>query len=378
MTRRTFTAALAAALVLAPLAAPAHKPSDAYLTLAARGAALDGSWDLALRDLDDAIGLDDDGDGAITWAELRAHEAQISAYALARLRVGRGGADCALRSTGLLVDRHTDGAYAVLRFAASCPRAGDALAITYALFFEIDPSHRGLLRVVTAGGDQTAVFSPAHPTQRIALSGNGGGFGQLAAFVREGVLHIWSGFDHILFLLALLLPAVVRRVRGGWVPVEGLRPALAEVLKVVTMFTLAHSITLTLATLGVVRLPSRWVESAIALSVLLAALNNLVPLLRGRQWAFAFGFGLLHGFGFASVLVDLDLPRSALARALLGFNAGVELGQLAIVLGFVAFAYLLRRTWAYQRLLLAGGSIGIAALACVWLVERVFDLKLFL
>ena len=147
-------------------------------------------------------------------------------------------------------------------------------------------------------------------------------------------------------------------------------------LRIVTAFTLAHSITLSLAALSVVTLPSRLVESTIALSVVLAALNNLWPLVGGRRWAVAFGFGLIHGFGFASVLADLGLPRDALVLALVGFNLGVELGQLAIVTLFLPVAYGLRHTWIYRRIIFSGGSALIALVAAVWLLERAFVLKL--
>jgi hypothetical protein len=126
----------------------------------------------------------------------------------------------------------------------------------------------------------------------------------------------------------------------------------------------------------VVSLPSRWVESAIAASVAVAALNNLFPLFQGRRWIAAFGFGLIHGFGFASVLGDLGLPRSSLLLALVGFNVGVELGQIAIVAAFLPLAYTLRQTWLYRRLVFAGGSTAVLAIAALWLVERMFDLKM--
>jgi HupE / UreJ protein len=133
---------------------------------------------------------------------------------------------------------------------------------------------------------------------------------------------------------------------------------------------------LSLASLGVVSLPSRWVESAIALSVVLAALNNLRPVFQGRRWTVAFGFGLIHGFGFASVLTELGLPQDTLLLALVGFNLGVEAGQLAIVAAFLPLAYWLRTGWLYQRLVMRGGSMLIVLIAGIWLVERVFDLKL--
>ena len=171
---------------------------------------------------------------------------------------------------------------------------------------------------------------------------------QFLDYGKEGVWHIWIGFDHILFLLSLLLPAVLYRQHkfreARWEPLPGFRPALWEVFKIVTAFTVAHSITLSLATLGVVTLPTRWVESAIAASVVLAALNNIFPwsLFAGRRWMVAFVFGLIHGFGFASVLADLGLPPGALLLALVGFNLGVEVGQLAIVSAFLPAAYWLR------------------------------------
>ena len=155
-----------------------------------------------------------------------------------------------------------------------------------------------------------------------------------------------------------------------------MRGALVDVAKIVTAFTVAHSITLTLATLGVVSLPSALVESAIAASVVLAALNNLFPLFQGRRWTMAFVFGLIHGFGFATVLGELQLPQGALVLALLAFNAGVELGQLAIVAVFVPLAYALRAGAFYRRVVLQAGSWAIAGLAAVWFVERAFSVEL--
>ena len=177
-------------------------------------------------------------------------------------------------------------------------------------------------------------------------------------------------------MLALLLPAVVVRQAHGWQAVGAFKPAFWVVLKIVTAFTLAHSITLTLATLGVISLPSRLVEATIAASVVIAALNNVVPLVRERRWVVAFVFGLIHGFGFASVLTDLGLPQDALVLALVGFNLGVEAGQLAIVAVVLPLAFVLRHTMLYRRVVLLGGSIGIAIVAGIWLAERALDLKL--
>ena len=380
-------AALAAAwLLCASGAALAHKPSDSYLVLsaAAEPGRLEGRWDIALRDLDVALALDADGDGSITWGEVRARHAEIAAYALARLAVRADGAACRIEAGAQQIDTHTDGAYTVLPLNVACPAAAAAkkLDIEYRLFADLDPQHRGLLSLtLQPGTTRTAVLGPQAAVQSFDAA-RPNRWRQWADYVREGVWHIWIGLDHILFLVSLLLPAVLvlagrpPRSAAGFAPVERFAPAAWEVLRIVTAFTVAHSITLSLATLGLVELPSRAVESVIAASVVVAALNNVWPLFTGRRWAVAFGFGLIHGFGFASVLSDLGLPGDALLLALFGFNVGVELGQLAIVAVFLPLAFALRRTALYRKGIVVGGSVVIALLAAVWFVERAFSVKL--
>jgi len=361
-------------LLLVAVDAHGHKASDSYLTLRAEGDRIGGQWEIALRDLEQAIGLDADGDGAITWGELRSRQGAVDAYAMERLSLLQDGQPCASRLTDRLVDHHSDGAYTVLRFEAQCTPAR-TIEVAYNLLFEVDPTHRGLLRWETGGRTVTAVLGPDAP--RLALTAEPvSGLLQFASYAREGVRHIWIGIDHLLFLLSLLLPAVFAQRGRGWAAVDRFAPALVEVVKVVTAFTVAHSITLSLAALSVVELPSRLTETAIAFSVLLAALNNVWPLVRGRRWMVAFGFGLIHGFGFATVLGELGLPQDALLRALVGFNLGVEAGQLAVVAAFLPLAFGMRRTWFYRRVLLDAGSVLIALLALGWMVERWFDLRL--
>jgi len=366
----------AALLALVSLGALAHKPSDSYLSLEVDGSQLRGRWDIALRDLEYAIGLDENGDGAITWGELRRRHGDVAAYALARLEVSGDGRRCALSPTSHQVDNHSDGAYAVLQFRAECG-AGEihSVGVGYRLFFDLDPTHRGLLNLSRKKSARAAVLSPEHSKQEFSLAEQGW-LAPLLAYAREGVWHIWIGIDHVLFLVSLLLPAVLVFAGGSWLAAARFAPVFWDVFKVVTAFTVAHSFTLSLAALAVIELPSRLVESAIAFSVVLAALNNLWPLVRRGRWLVAFSFGLIHGFGFASVLADLGLPRHALLPALVGFNLGVEAGQLAIVLAFLPLAYGLRRTWFYRRLVLAGGSAMIALVAALWMLERLFDVKI--
>jgi hypothetical protein len=383
-------ACLALTLSLSTLPAQAHKPSDSYLTLAVNGTSVTGQWDIALRDLDFALGLDANGDGDITWGEVRARHADIAAFAQARLSVKAvdaatpDGSACTLQIGPQAIDGHTDGAYTVMPLQFVCPSAKGALSgikVDYRLFADIDPQHRGLLSLSTGSAKdattRTAVLGPQAPQQSFVLAETSR-WRQFLDYAQEGVWHMWIGFDHILFLLSLLLPAVLiwqPKPVAKWLPVARFKDAFFDVLRIVTAFTVAHSITLSLATLGYVTLPSRVVESAIAASVVLAALNNVFPMFQGRRWAVAFAFGLIHGFGFASVLADLGLPQEALALALVGFNIGVECGQLAIVAVFLPLTFAMRRTKFYSQGVRVVGSLLIAALAAVWLAERLFNLK---
>jgi hypothetical protein len=363
-------------MLLALLVVPAfaHKASDSYLVIDVQGHAVSGQWDIALRDIDFALGLDTDGNADITWGEVRTRHADIDAWAMGRLALQRGG-DCTLQVTQHRVDKHSDGAYAVLQFDGTCPSASRELALTYRLLFDLDALHRGLLRLSLDGVTQTAVLSPDTGVLRVQ-AGVSSHLNQFVQYLVEGVWHIWIGFDHILFLLSLLLPAVLVQQARRWRGVDTFGMALREVLWVVTAFTVAHSITLTLAALQIVALPSRWVESAIAASVVLAAANNLYPLVASRRWVVAFGFGLIHGFGFASVLTELGLPKETLVLSLLGFNLGVELGQLGIVAVFLPLAFALRSTGFYRKGVFVGGSAITLMVALVWLTERAFNLKL--
>ncbi|MEY4268003.1 MAG: hypothetical protein RIS90_2538 [Pseudomonadota bacterium] len=366
-----------AGLALAAGSAWAHKSSDSYLAVRVNGDQVSLQWDIALRDIQFAIGLDANGDDQITWGELQQKQRELQAWAGSRLSLQRGGA-CTFAPQALQVDQHTDGSYAVLAWVGHCPRDAGPLTIQYTLLFDLDAQHRGLLKLELDGAMHSAVLGPQSGTLQFSQATTAAA--QFVQYLREGVWHIWIGFDHILFLLCLLLPAVLvrigqgRRSRVGGV--RGFKVASVGVLWVVTAFTLAHSITLSLAALQIVSLPSRLVESAIAASVVFAAANNLVPMIQGR-WLMAFFFGLIHGFGFASVLAELGLPTDALVVSLVGFNVGVELGQLAIVAVFLPLAFVLRHTVFYQSGVLRGGSWAALLVALAWFVERAFDLSLF-
>ncbi len=388
MMRRTLPVLLCLIGALAASVAQAHKASDSFLTLHVDSAKITGQWDIALRDLDIVLDLDRNGDAVIDWGEVRLRHAEIASYALSHLALreaGPAGAACTLAVSDHLIDNHTDGAYAVMKLTGSCPSAASTLSVKYSLLFDLDAQHRGLLKLSSSdtgsSGNGTkpfvvsAVFPAENRTQSFVLVAPGT-LSQFATFVADGVKHIAIGFDHILFLVALLLPAVLVRNKGNWTPVADLPTALWSVFRIVTAFTVAHSITLSLAVLDVVQLPSRFVESAIAASVLITALDNLWPFLPRKRWLVAFSFGLLHGFGFASVLVDLKLPASTLVLSLFGFNVGVEIGQLVLVAVLVPLAFISRASWGYTRVVLGAGSVVIAAISLGWLLERSLNLQL--
>jgi hypothetical protein len=390
MMRAFVTLLLALAALLGARSASAHKPSDAYVSIDASSAVLQVRVDVALRDLQPVLGLDADGDGALSWREVDGRSSDLVAYVVERFTLATESAPCPLApspGSRLELVGHTDGTYAVLRFDARCPTTPRTLRVQYRLLFDRDALHRGLVRVVGAGPPKTAIFSAESTSAAIALE-PGASSGNFLTAIREGVIHIAEGTDHLLFVLALLLPSVLRRAPGSaagsssgpfgsWVPVADFRTALLDVLRIVTAFTIAHSITLSLAALDVVRLPSRLVETSIALSVVVAAANNIRPFLGAERWFAAFALGLLHGFGFSAVLADLGLARAELAQTLVGFNCGVEIGQLAFVSLVFPIAFALRRSRVYVPVALRGASAIIAAVALVWAIERAFDVRVF-
>jgi len=349
--------------------AMAHKPSDSIMLLTVNEAGIELQWDIAIRDADFAIGIDSNANGEITWGELQQAQNRLFTWASGNFDLRRDGTACQLTAPTLLVDEHSDGNYAVLDTVVNCPAAEGEFTLAYSLLFEQDPTHRGLLTVDLPSGVQQSLLSPDEPTYAFSTERSASLLKNFGRFFREGVWHIWIGYDHILFLLVLLLPSVLLWQNKKWLPATSLKQSLWSVAGLITAFTVAHSITLALATLSIVSLPSRWVEATIAASIIVAALNNIKPLLHRRLWIIAFLFGLIHGFGFATVLGELSLPAGQLATTLLAFNLGVEAGQLAIVLAFLPLAWFSRKTTGY-RWVLNGGSLLAALLAGYWLVER--------
>jgi hypothetical protein len=374
MTRRLNPCFVLLFVSLFALARPAlaHQSSDAFLNFKVHGQDVEQRLDIALSDLDRDLALDANADGVLSWGEVRARWSEIEHLSDASVRWRADGSPCQpVDRAPPSLENHSDGAHAVLIRTWRCPTAVQEIEVDYRLFQHTDAGHRGIARIVGAAGEPTVLVPGAGPSQ-LAV---GAGY-SLFGFVRQGMQHIASGLDHVLFLATLLLVAVWRRDGSTWQPRESARAAWGETFKLVTAFTVAHSITLGLAASGIIDPPSRWVESLIALTVLIAALDNLRPFVPGPRWGMVGVFGLVHGVGFAGPLQDLGLRGSELVLPLLGFNLGVELGQLAVVMLLLPLAVALRSKLVYRRWVVPAGSGLVAALATVWLAERALAIQI--
>lgn len=363
---RACTVLIACLLALFAPIATAHTLSVSHvdITLPASGAAV-VEVDIALRDIALTFPLDSNRDDVVTWGELSAIRQPLNDWVIANVGLSTGAGDCALTPTGLATRHYDDGGYATVQLSARCPSTA-RLKVHYGLLFDRDPQHRALITV--RQGNTVATAIARDDLQTVAIDSESSN--AFADFVREGVHHILIGYDHLAFLISLLLTAALVRVGRHWQPVAQLRDSLGHTLGIVTAFTLAHSITLSLAALGLVTPVSRWVEASIALSVLLAALNNVFPVVNRRLWVLGFSFGLIHGFGFAGALGELGLPKGQRLLALVSFNLGVEIGQLCVVALVLPVLYLIRRQRWYPRIAMPLLSIAIALLAMYWLVQR--------
>lgn len=397
---RPFLIILLVGLISTPLLA--HKADQSYLYLRIYEDAIEGTFQMHLSDLSAALDLD--LQQGMTEADLAPYLPQIHAYLKERTDFTSQYGEHEIEfipGEMKFLDLNIGYIGGFPFRLSNVTRIPDKIDIRFAVIYDVLPTHRSfvLQQYNWKAGihDNEAMISLSYGlgndgphTLDLTKANVWNGF---LAMVKSGMYHIYIGLDHILFLVALLLPAVVyrprRKVLGAtgtvslpreqsrsrWLPVEKFRPAFVYVLKIVTYFTIAHTITLSLAALGVVQLPGRFVEATIALSIALAALHNIRPLFKNETMAIAFGFGLFHGFGFASVLSEVGLRGEYMVLSLLGFNLGVELAQILIICAVFPVLYFLRRFKIYRYILLLG-SIGLIVIAMYWFIERAFEIDI--
>ncbi len=342
--------------------AAAHQSSVVYSDIHVEGAAVDYLLTIASGDLYEAVG--GPTPESVTKEAVHAKAAEVQRYLLGRVRLEADDKACPGQASGLeLVDRA--GGFAVrvsLRYL--CGVADADLRVVYDLFFDLDPRHQGFARVRLGGGEpRQHVFR--HDARVLSLRRDSSLAATALDYARLGVEHIFGGADHIAFVVGLLLLAPL--AAGGRT-----RRGVLYTIKVATAFTLAHSVTLALAALGVVTLPASIVEPGIAATIAFVGAEDLLGKLPRRRYVITFCFGLVHGLGFASVLAEIGLPRRGFALALGMFNLGVEVGQVCIVLLVVPPLMLLARRSerAYQGILRLAGA-GLVVAGVTWFVLRV-------
>lgn len=356
--------------------AQAHSSSNSYIIFSTQNQSSVLRADINFRDVDLVFDLDQNKDGKVSWGETLAKTAEIQAWLEQGIQLNTTSQKCSLTQMNMKASDHADGTYLSVEWAVACSGAAQegptGLKLRYSLMFDQDNLHRALVKIDLPDSQSSAILSPERPEVSLTKA-NDSLTHVLARYLIEGVWHIWIGVDHILFLLSLLILAFLEPTRKSvihWPAVKNVKTSVLDVLTVVTAFTLAHSITLGLTIFKWLEPSADFIEPVIALSVVAAALNNLLGWAALRRWQLAFAFGLVHGFGFANVLLDLGLPSDQLAIALGGFNLGVELGQIAIVLVFLPLAWTLRHTIFYRWVVVVGGSLAIAALGLIWTLQR--------
>lgn len=311
--------------------ASAHQSSVVYTDIQLSGRAVEVTFQLASADLYEALSLPQSR--PLTREEALSNREPIAAYVGQRVLVKNHDVPCPPELQSFELADKSDGFAVVQTLRYQCPRSLENTVLTYNLFFDLDPRHQGLAHIRAFDRESEHVFRDSsrilqfdHP---LTVLDN------VRDYLALGIEHIFTGYDHLAFLLGLLIIAAALATSGKetqstpqrLLPSVGLR----YVVRIVTAFTLAHSVTLIVSALGWVSLPSRLVESAIAASIAYVALENIVRPAPTHRFLLTFAFGLIHGFGFASVLREIGLPSQGLLWSLLAFNLGVELGQLLVV-----------------------------------------------
>lgn len=368
---------LAAVLILAPSSAKGHAVGENYVWLNLDTNRVSGRFEFSVEDLESKLGLRLQKNES---SELQQSIETVQKYVDDHFQVQSNGTTIPLTITRSQAFQ-AESEYIQYYFESEEFEVPKELHIENDIFFKDDKFHRSLLLTEYNKIAEeeygpafiAMIFGPTTTSQTFDLMKVEAVLGP-RDFIWQGMLHIWIGIDHILFLVVLLLPAVLERKEGRWQPVDSFRQAIWNVLKIVTVFTIAHSITLSLAALEIVQLPSRIVESTIALSIILVAVNVLFPKIKEGSLMVIFFFGLFHGLGFASVMGHIPFRISEVIKVLLGFNVGVEVGQIAIVAVLFPLIFLLRNQKAYQPVVLKCGTILITLIAGYWFVERAFAL----
>ena len=353
MSRRGVAIA-ALSLVCTAIALQAHPISVAFAEIKVEDKQVRWRLHIPAPDMDKFFSIDANENGFLDPPELQRAEARVHEYLKGKVKVFDDGRELPATFGPLQVWNDPDGnPYLETTATFPLPESGlQRLTLVCDLLRELSGNYQTVAWITAAGRTDQLVFQRGQPYET-SFAESGHPLAAVAAFVQMGVMHIFTGYDHVAFLLGVVL-------MGG---------SFRSIVKIVTAFTVAHSITLALATLNLVTIPGRVVESGIALSIMYIALENLFFKKFDRRWIVTFFFGLVHGFGFASALSEIHLTRALLGTALFSFNLGVEIGQVAIVALLLPVLWYLARQ-SYNALVIRCASATIFLLGSFWLWQR--------
>jgi HupE / UreJ protein len=368
----------------------AHKPSDAFLRVDAADISSPKNirlqLSLALKDLDAAIeSLDENQDRQLTFAEFKSAVAEIKGLIQKDVTFycGDNPSKLSWRIDDLselgALEKRNDGTYVRLKAELQCATS-HALQLQYRLFENIDTSHRVLITNTLGGSEVLQVGAPSE--NRLLLKGNAdlkdialsdektnaSALATFLAFVVEGFVHLAIGWDHLAFILVLVLPFTLWRANNESLQIEW--SSVKKLLFVISAFTAGHCLTLVLVTLNIVTVTGQWVEPTIALTIAITAALNLMPEVKAPRLWIPLIFGTVHGLGFSSVLSELEISTGSQLAALIGFNLGIELGQVAFVAIWAVLQYWLIRWKGYGRWIMNGGSSALMFAAVVLVIVR--------
>ncbi len=361
----------------------AHKPSDAFMVFEASSARLS----LALKDIDAAIdSLDENQDRQLTFAEFKLAIPAIEALVRKEVTIHCGSDKLGARwridnsSESSALEKRNDGTYVRLKADFSCVN-DQPLQLQYRLFEGIDTSHRLLISNLLGAVETVAVASPSDglvtlrggkvaigAAAGLAVKESSSALSTLLNFIVEGFIHLAIGWDHLAFILVLVLPFMLWKPNNQSYLIDW--AACKRLLYVISAFTLGHCLTLVLVTLNIITITGQWVEPTIALTIVISAALNLMPDVKAPRVWVPLVFGTVHGLGFSSVLSELDISEGSRLIALIGFNLGIELGQIAFVVVWAVAQYGLIRFKGYVRWVVMGGSTVLMLAAVMLTIVR--------
>ena len=368
---------------LFPVPAEAHARGENYVWVNIEADHVSGRFEINKHDIKSKLGIDLDVSEGNTLETVKLTAPQVQQYLLDNFSLSYNGEQKEIQFLEPSLFDDNGNPFIQYHYRTEGVPENDLAIITNTIFLsdallKDDPLHRSLIvleynkfRGLEFGHETTTLVFGPHMQESSLNVADPPGILIWKDFFYQGLLHIWIGLDHMLFLFSLLLTVVLVRENQSWEPVPKARNALFNTLKIVTVFTISHSITLALAVLGLVNVPAAPVEAVIALSIIAMALNNIFPMFSTHTWVLVFAFGLIHGLGFASALGDLQFRNVSIKKILIMFNVGVELGQIVVVILVLPILIYFRKSITYRKIIMPGVSLLAVVLASYWLGSRV-------